>query len=904
MGAEGYFMEILRKIENCTQLDGAFLLKGDAADIKLYFLTDEIIRIRASFDREFPEESYVLMTTAWQDRLDPLFEGERKRVEPVEPAVVRMEGRIFYNTGKLQLKVNCDPFELEVEDRSGNILYSTTGLSGFIRDSNRRLVSYARMDEDDVFYGFGEKTGPLNKNKRFIRERATDSFGYDPYRADTLYKHIPFYIKLERESSCAVGVFYHNFHESEFNMGCEKSNYWPRYCYFRADGGDIDMFILGGGKISGIIDNYTLLTGRPALLPKRALGYQGSSMYYAELPKDCDELLLEFIDTMHREDIPIDGFHLSSGYTTVDGKRCVFCWNRDRFKDPAGYFRAMEKAGAPNVPNVKPGVLLTHPEFAEFEKAGAFVKKNCCDATDDGNEYSARVVKDKDACCAEAAIGKWWGGDGAYWDFTDPAARELWKKLLTERLVGLGVDSIWNDNCEYDGILDGDANVSFDGKGGKLRALKPIMATIMCKLSNEAITEHDPDVRPYSVCRAGSSGIQRYAQTWCGDNYTSWESLRGNLPTILGMGLSGQPNEGADIGGFAGQVPGMELFVRWVEQGIFQPRFSIHSASDDNTVTEPWMYPEITDIIRELIKFRYRMSPYLYSLEYEASKTGAPIMRPLVYEFQKDTNVCDIDDEFMFGRDILVAPVMEEGADSRAVYLPKGSCWYDMNNGFLRHEGGQLGPVHADLDSVPMFLREGAIVPFALNQPMNLEKDKVTGLHLYLVPFSEDPCDISTFSLYEDDGVTNSYKKGNYCRTDITMYGYDSVDVDFRTKGDYENPVEDMLVEMVKKDRAPVKVWVKVAESNGTFLVNAGDGNPADVGEDREKDLVNDPAFPGAFEECVSVLPHFLNKSQFDEADRGWYYNMSKRAVLIKYKNPRCNYKLKVSFEARDLLGM
>ncbi len=904
MDAEGYDMEILRKIESFTNEDGAYLLKGDAADIKLYFLTDEIIRIRASFDREFPEESYVLMTTAWQDRLDPLFEGERKRIEPVEPAVAQMEDRIFFNTGKLQLKVCCDPFELEVEDKNGNVLYSTEGLSGFVRDANRRLVSYARMDEEDVFYGFGEKTGPLNKNKRYLRERATDSFGYDPYRADTLYKHIPFYIKLERESSCAVGVFYHNFHESEFNMGCEKSNYWPRYNYFRCDGGDIDMFILGGSRISRIIDNYTLLTGRPALLPKRALGYQGSSMYYAELPRDCDEFLLKFVDTVHQEDIPIDGFHLSSGYTTVDGKRCVFCWNRDRFRNPAGYFEAMADAGAPNVPNVKPGVLLTHPEFAEFEKAGVFVKESGSGAGSGGDcAESAGAAKTQGADGSEGiAIGKWWGGDGAYWDFTNPAARELWKKLLTERLVGLGADSIWNDNCEYDGILDGDAAVSFDGKGGRIGALKPIMATLMCKLSNEAIMEHDPEVRPYSVCRAGSSGIQRYAQTWCGDNFTSWESLRGNLPTILGMGLSGQPNEGSDIGGFAGAVPGMELFVRWVEQGIFQARFSIHSASDDNTVTEPWMYPEVTDIIRELIKFRYRMSPYLYSLEYEASKTGAPIMRPLVYEFQKDANVYDIDDEFMFGRDILVAPVMEEGADSRAVYLPKGTVWYDMNNNFMRHEGGQLGPVHADLDSVPMFIREGAIVPFALNQPMNLEKDKVTGLHLYLVPFSEDPLAISSYTLYEDDGVTNSYKEGNFCRTEITMYGYDSVDVDFRTEGNYENPVEDMLIEMVKKDRSPVKVWVKVAESNGTFLDDAGeggDGCPAGG----EAAFEGASAFGGT-DEGVSVLPHFLNKRQFDEADRGWYYNMSKRAVLIKYKNPRCDYKLKVSFEARDLLGM
>ena len=838
-------MDILGKIIEWEEIDGAFLLKGDAADVKLYFLTDEVIRVRASFARDFSEESYVLMTTAWEDRLDPLFEGERERIAPLKPMVAEQDGVIFFTTGKLQLKVKREPFEIILEDRDGNVLYSTEGLSAFSKDSNRRLTSFSRMKEDDVFYGFGEKTGPINKNKRYVREKGTDSFAYDPGSTDTLYKHIPFYIRLDRDSAKAVGVFHHNFHESEFNMGCEKSNYWPRYSYYRTDGGDIDMFLIGGEKISRILDNYTMLTGRPLLLPKRAIGYQGSSMYYAELPKDCDDALLQFADTVHEEGFPIDGFHLSSGYTTVNGKRCVFCWNRDRFKDPAGYFEAMAEAGAPNVPNVKPGVLFAHPEFVTFEKAGVFVRDS----------------KNPD----RTAVGKWWGGDGAYWDFTSPESRDLWKKLVKERLVELGVNSIWNDNCEYDGLLDRDAAVSFDHKGGTIGALKPIMANLMCKLSNEAIIEHDGNARPYSVCRAGAAGIQRYAQTWCGDNYTCWESLRGNLSTILGMGLSGQPNEGSDIGGFAGPVPGMELFVRWVQQGIFQPRFSIHSASDDNTVTEPWMYPEVSDLVKELMLFRYRMSPYLYSLEYEASKTGAPVMRPMVYEFQDDGNVYDIDDEFMFGRDILVAPIMEEAADSRAVYLPGDGVWYDMNGSFTRHDGGQIGPVHADLETVPMYLREGAIVPFALNQPMNLEKDKVTGLKLYLVPNRSG--EGSNFTLYEDDGVSNSYKDGDFCKTRITMAGYDSVDVDFKFEGSYENPVKDMFVEMIRTDKAPVAVSLKKVEYDG-------------------------------------MLPHFLNFKKFEEATEGWYYHMTKRAVLIKYGNPGCDYRLTVSFDAMDLIGM
>ncbi len=836
-------MEICKKVTGVNKAEGAYVIGLDCADLKLYFVTDEIIRVRTSFDREFPEESYILMTTAWEDRLDPLFEGERTRVTPVDPEFEDKGEKLIFRTKELSFEINKDPFEFVLKDKNGDVLYSSEGLSPFTKDSNGRLTSYARMKEDDSFYGFGEKAGSFDKNKAYLRERGTDAMGYDPVKTDTLYKHVPFYIRLDHDNQKAVGVFYHNFYESAFNMGCEKSNYWPRYTYFRTDGGDMDLFLLGGESIKTVLDNYTLLTGRPALLPKRALGYQGSSMYYSELEKDCDDALIGFAQTVHEEGFPIDGFHLSSGYTSYENKRCVFTWNKDRFKDPSAYFKKMDELGAQNVPNVKPGILTMHPMMDDFEKNKVFVR----DSKNPDNK----------------AVGKWWGGDGVFWDYTNEGARKVWKEYLKENLIKLGTNSIWNDNCEYDGLMDQDAIVDFDGKGGTIGQLKPIMATLMCKLSNEAIIENDSKARPYSVCRAGSSGIQRYAQTWVGDNYSSWQTLKANIATILGMGLSGQPNEGADIGGFAGPVPGEELFIRWVQNGIFQARFSIHSASDDNTVTEPWMYPESTDIIRDLILFRYRMLPYMYSAEYEASKTGAPIMRPLVYEFQKDENVYGEGEEFMFGRDILVANVLEEGCEIREVYLPKGCKWYDFEDNFTEYEGGQVIEVPVDIESVPMFIREGAIIPMADDQPMNMSKDKVKELHLYLAP-GED----RTYTLYDDDGVSNDFKDGVYKKTNISMHGKEVVDVDFTFEGTYKDYVEKMNVEMIRKDKCPISV-----------SLTAKDGK-------------------------VQEFTHFFNADKFDRAKSGWYYNMSKRAVMVKYDNPAKDYTLRVSFEKFDVIGM
>lgn len=830
-------MHLCKQITGMERRDGAFLLHTNCADLLLCFVTDEIVRVRVAFDRKLEEESYVLATTAWQDRLDGLFEGERTRVQPVEPALEQTQQGYVFTTGAVRLELSCNPLGIKLFNKEGQLLYSDLHGTPYILDSNNRVTHYSSMEEEDCFYGFGEKAGLLNKNKTFQRQRATDAMGYDAEKMDTLYKHIPFYIRLSRSTQKAVGLYYNNYYESVFNMGCEKSNYWSRYTYWQADGGDIDLFLLAGDTLAKVVDNYTLLTGRPALLPKRALGYQGSSMYYPELEQDSDDAVLEFIDTVKEEGFPIDGFHLSSGYTSWNNKRCVFTWNTKRFKDPKAYFAAMNEKGAQNVPNVKPGVLLCHPRFEEFEQRNVFVKDSEQDTP---------------------AVGRWWGGDGAFWDYTSPEGRKAWKEYLTESVISVGTNSIWDDNCEYDSLLDKDCRCDFDGKGGTIGQLKPLMSTIMCKIGAEAVVEHDPDARPYIVCRSGTAGIQKYAQTWCGDNYTSWKSLRYNIPIITGMGLSGQPNEGADIGGFHGPAPDEELFVRWVQNGVFQPRFSIHSASNDNTVTEPWMYRNSEELIRQAILLRYRMTPYLYSAEYEASCTGAPIMRPLVYEFQQDEKVYDESFEFLYGRDILVANVLEPGAKTWKVYLPAGCKWYDWNNNFACYEGGQTIEVPVDLATIPMFLREGAIVPMAGNQLMSMERDHMTDLHLTLAPGVE-----RSYTLYDDDGVSNDYKKGISRRTQITMKGTDVVTVDFVSQGEYTDFVERVQVEMIRKDRSPY--WVALGERR---------------------------------------LEHFLNRRKFEAAQEGWYYSQTKKAVLVKYANPRKDITLTVSFEDFDLIGM
>lgn len=833
-------MKVCRKVVSVTQRDGYVSIMTNCVELRLWFLTDSIVRIRAGFDGSFAEESYNLVMTAWEDRMDGLMKKYRKRVEPAKTILTDRETEAVIQGRLLKAVIKKDPFCISIYDQDGTALHSDIVDLAYQEDSNHRRIHTSEISPEDCFYGFGEKSGEWNKAQKYMSMSPADAMGYNPKETDSLYKHIPFYIKLNRDSKKASGYFYHNTAECDFNMGRAKSNYWNMHSRYRTDAGDIDLFFIAGPSIRQVVERYTDLTGKSAMLPRTALGYLGSSMYYPELEENCDDAILEFIDTTKEEDIPVDGFQLSSGYTqqeTGEGlKRCVFTWNKKRFRDPKRFIAEMKKRGITVSPNVKPGILLTHPDMERMKAKGIFVK---------------------DSIREEAGVGTWWGGPGVFVDFTNPAAREEWKRMLKEQVLEMGTSSVWNDNCEYDSLADKDCRCDFDGTGISIGQIKAAMSNLMCHVTAEAIEETFENERPFIVCRSGHAGIQRYAQTWAGDNLTCWDTLKYNIATILGMSLSGVASQGADIGGFYGPSPEAELFVRWVQNGIFQPRFSIHSVNTDNTVTEPWMYGEFTKYIRDAVKLRYRMIPYYYSLMERAHETGLPIMEPLCSAFQQDPGCYDEGVDFMAGDSLLVANVVEKGAKTRKVYLPAGEIFYDFETR-ERFEGGQTIEVPVTIASIPMFIRGGAILPLAMNQMRNLASEKETGIHLLCAADRDN-----TFTLYEDDGITKDYEKGIYLKTRITMTAGVQTTLDFCHEGTYETTVNEFFVDLVHHGKAPF--WVSL---------------------DGQK------------------LPNFLHRRKFGEADCGWYYSQTLKSVQIKYPNPKKDYRLAVSFEPFDMIGM
>ncbi len=594
-----------------------------------------------------------------------------------------------------------------------------------------RVHHYLARDPEESYFGLGERAGDMNRAGRRFRMSNKDAMGYSARTSDPLYKHIPFYLTWRPRERVAYGLFYDTVSDCLFDLGCERSNYHGLYRSFSAEHGDLDYYFIAGPHIADVTRRFTWLTGRPAFLPKWSLGYSGSTMSYTDAP-DAEARMREFLVLCERHDVLCDSFHLSSGYSSRGKNRYVFTWNREKFSDPARFAKSCADKDIHLCPNIKPCLLRDHPLFEEARTKGV-------------------LISDSDGAPSWV---QFWGDLGAYLDFSNPTTLAWWKEKVTEQLLAYGLDSTWNDNNEFE--VEGDrARMRGFGEVRAAREAKPLQALLMMRASREAQKEFAPAKRPFVVTRSGMSGMQRYAQTWSGDNSTSWETLKYNLKMGLGLALSGVSNSGHDVGGFAGPKPDPELFVRWVQFGIFMPRFSIHSWNDDGSTNEPWMYPKATATVRDLIKFRYRLMPYFYDLAWRYSEAFEPITRPTFYDFPDDPRTFEENDEMMLGPSLLVAPVVGQGQSRREVYLPQGSVWQDFWSG-ERLAGGTTVAREVPLNARPvLFAREGRVIP--LNTAPQTFLRRAHSLAFMLFP----PL-FGTFegAVFEDDGESDGYRNG------------------------------------------------------------------------------------------------------------------------------------------------
>ncbi len=738
----------LQPVEAATG-DPALCFRGARGeDFRLTVLDHDLIRVQ-----HHPEGRSRLDRTwlvAGKDGAFPLEGRARDDVScfACPPFPLQRDAHVWQiETDALRIDLHLQNGQIEWYGRDGVRFAGDLRQRAYAYDrGGRAIFHYQERLADEHYFGFGERAGVLDKRGMRLEMRNLDALGYNAETSDPLYKHVPFYITYIPDLQLAYGLFYDNLATTVFDLGKEIDAFWGFYRSMMAQDGDLDYYMIYGPSIEAVIEKYTWLTGRPALLPRWAFGYLGSTMKYTEAA-DAQAQLKRFVELCDEHDIPCDLFHLSSGYTTdARGRRNVFTWNRERVPDPQVMAQTFHDAGIRLAANIKPYLLTTHPQYEQVRAAGGFIR---------------------DADSDTPALSRFWAGgpfesgEGSYIDFTSAAGFNWWKQQVKTALFDYGIDAAWNDNNEFE-VWDDEAVCAGHGDPLRIGLARPLQTLLMARASYEATQEHAPNLRPFVLSRSGCSGIQRYVQTWSGDNETSWHTLRYNLPMGLGMSLSGIPNTGHDVGGFFGPAPDPELFVRWVQCGIFHPRFTIHSWNTDGTVNEPWMYPDVLPLIRDLFRFRYRLLPYLYTLMFEAHQTGHPIIRPLVYHFPDDPR-CRIESfTFLLGSHLLVAPVLEPGATTRRVYLPAGTWWCDFYSGEW-HEGGREIEAAAPLDRIPLFVADGGMIPMG-------------GLMRYVGEQPDDQRDIyafvrngAAFTLIEDDGVSLDYQRGGYTEVRLTV---------------------------------------------------------------------------------------------------------------------------------------
>ena len=738
----------------------------------------------------------------------PLFREERnsKAVEKeldsnVEFTVESKENVLIITTKNLEIKI-YDEFKVDIYNSSGEILcrdyrgerkpFRRLGANiNLAEEEGHKLEGHQEfnvyvskvMEENTYFYGLGERTGALNKKSYHYRNWNTDDPSPHGETFAQLYKSIPFLITIKDEN--AFGIFFDNHFESHFDMGKENSNYY----YFGAVDGNLDYYFMYGPTVKEVVNEYTDLTGKTPLPQLWTLGYQQCRWSYAP-----EARAMEIASAFREKDIPCDTIYLDIDY--MDGFR-VFTWDNEKFKNPKEFINKLKEMGFKLVTIIDPGVKVDkgYKIYDEGIKNGYF-------ATDkDGIVYKNRV----------------WPGDAVYPDFMNEKTRNWWSDNQ-KIMMDVGVSGIWNDMNEpasFNGPLPDDVMFNDDGREVMHKEIHNVYGHMMAKATYEGIKKHT-NKRPFIVTRACYSGSQKYSTIWTGDNQSTWEHLRMSLPMLMNLGLSGMAFCGTDVGGFGHDCTG-ELLSRWVQVGAFTPLFRNHSTMGSRE-QEPWAFDKETeDINRKYIKLRYKLIPYLYDLMHKGELTGEPIIRPLLFNYQKDKNTYEINDEFMFGDNILVAPVVEQGARHRLVYLPEGDNWIDYWTK-KEYKGGQYIIKEAPLDICPIYIKVLSIIPIGKEQNYIGEKENDTlTLDIYL---GETDGEIM-YTHYLDDGESFDYKNGILNKYDIKVSVKENIIISFSEDINYEKKYKKLKININNLNNKEVIFnGNKVSVINNNFEIN------------------------------------------------------------------------------------
>ena len=709
----------------------------------IYVIDNNIIRFRFTNQQEFSKAPSYAVT--YNASIPFSFNDEKEYYQ--------------ISTNEIIVRITKLPCRVHIYDKNMNLINEDEKSFGVSFDYDE-VRCFKTLFNDELFYGLGEKTRNLKKNGEQWTMWNSDIPAYTE-KQDPLYQSIPFFIGIRNHK--AYGIFFDNTYKSYFNMGASNN----RFYWFGAEKGEMDYYFINGPEIKKVIQLYTLLTGRMELPPMWSLGFQQSKWSY--YPESTVRTLAE---TFRNKQIPCDVIYLDIHY--MDAYK-VFTWSNDRFPQPGKMLSDLSREGFKIITIIDPGIKA---DSTNYNPAKEGLKENLFVKYPDGIVYQGEV----------------WPGWAYFPDFTKKETREWWGRKNAD-LIEQGVAGVWNDMNEPSAwgqaipdILQFDDN----GFGANYKKIHNVYALEMAKATFEGIKKNVPGIRPFILTRAGFSGIQRYAAVWTGDNVASEIHLKLACTMVQGLSLSGVAFCGTDVGGFF-DSPSQRLYTRWMQLGAFTPFFRGHTIINTRD-QEPWAFgDEVEGWVKEAVDLRYELLPFFYNEFYNATQTGIPVVRSMFLNYQNDDECYSTDAQYqyMIGDNLLIAPVLSEYENFKKLYLPEGK-WLDWWNNKV-HSGNQWIVVEAPINRIPLFIKEGGVIP--MQEKLNYTDEKKPD-ELVLKMF---PSRNSDYIFYEDDGKSLDYKDGKFLVTNIHTSNDLNLEIDIKKiSGNFDPDIKSYLLEIYR----------------------------------------------------------------------------------------------------------
>ena len=641
----------------------------DEVFLHINLWSDEIFRIVFSKDKEI---------------MNP-FEGLPENVrmliakpEDVKYTVSESDEQIDIKTDKIIISIDKNTTKVSAKFIDGREFFSQKKNTFFTSDIKDLALcekdgEYAcfeafELEPDEVIYGLGERFDGIVRNGRTVDFHNKDAVGTTSRRT---YVNIPFYL-----STKGYGLFLNSGTKTEWEIGTKEMG----TAQFGVLDSQLDYFVIGGKTPKEIIKGYCFLTGFATLPPLWSFGLWMSRNSYTSW-----EVVDDIAQEIREKDIPCDVLHLDTAWFNRDWN-CDLKFSEERFPNPAENFKKYEKDGF-KISLWQYNFIPPNEDNTHYHEA---VKNGYLSKDKNGNPYQL----------PEERQGSW--GTDVTVDFSNPEAREWYKEKIAI-LIKLGAGAIKTDFGE--GVAEEAVYEKIDGK---------YFHNLYSLVYNSTVYDATASVleQPFVWARSGTAGSQRYPLHWGGDSQCTFDALACTLRAALSIGMSGIPFFSHDIGGFIG-LPTDELYVRWAQVGLFSSHSRCHGAGDD-TYREPWRFSkEAFEIFKFYDKLRYSMMPYIYEEAEKCTKTGLPMVRALYLEYPEDINVRHIEDQYMFGDGMLIAPVLKplSKTNVRNIYLPEG-VWFDYFTKEKIVSTGMWIEREVDLKTLPIYIKEGTVIKY------------------------------------------------------------------------------------------------------------------------------------------------------------------------------------------------